>query len=461
MNESTSFGPSFGLEILVPVTLLLLVPLALAFARSTSTAARFVLVALWLRYIAGAYHLWMFRPLVAGLSGNAVLSIATTAIGLLFIVRFANLAVRWLLPVYLLMAMLLASAVLNDDPTGAVNAIVKYLYYVVIAIAVYQAHRRDPEGRFVGWLMVAFLPLAVFQWLSVILHLPKGSELEDGLVWIGGYNHEAAFSVALVAGFVVGCFARAAHPLPRLVFLLAMLVGIQLAGYRTAIFAMGPLALATLWVGITTSVRRDQRPFMAGVGAALAVILVGVAVVFYGSKFADIATFAAHPGALIKPPSDFTWADKQVMSARAYIWSSYLYAWKEGGPVQHVFGFGPESWAGLFKVYPHNTLVSTVYELGLLGVLGMLLLWGTMLWAAITAKGERLMLISAHASFLLLNMATMPFWQVEGLGLYGFLCGYTIYRKSQSERRPRPDDYPARRAFAIASARDVARESPA
>jgi hypothetical protein len=73
-------------------------------------------------------------------------------------------------------------------------------------------------------------------------------------------------------------------------------------------------------------------------------------------------------------------------------------------------------------------LVGTVYELGLVGVLGMLSLWLTMLWVAINAKGERLMLIAAHASFLLLNMATMPFWQLEGLGLYGFLCGYTMYR---------------------------------
>lgn len=119
-----------------------------------------------------------------------------------------------------------------------------------------------------------------------------------------------------------------------------MLVGIQLAGYRTAIFAMGPLAVATLWIGITTSVRRDQRPFMAGVGAALAVILVGVAVVFYADKFADIATIAANPGALIKPPVDFTWADKQLLSARAYIWSSYVYAWKRAARSNICSGSG-------------------------------------------------------------------------------------------------------------------------
>ena len=42
------------------------------------------------------------------------------------------------------------------------------------------------------------MPLLVFQALSLALNMPKGAEDGDGLVWIGGYNHEAAFSVALL-----------------------------------------------------------------------------------------------------------------------------------------------------------------------------------------------------------------------------------------------------------------------
>ena len=442
--NADALAPAFGLAVLLPATVVLFVIALVAGRKIQSLPGRFLFAALWVRMILGAYHVYMFKPLAAGLSGNALASIAIVGIGLA-IIRVRHLMLTILLPAYLLMALVALSGVLNGDMAGVMSVIVKYAYFIVILIAAFEACRQDGTEQLMPLLIWAFAPLLVFQWLSLALHLPKGSESGDGLVWIGGYNHEAAFSVALVAGFVVGCFARAAHPLPRVVFLLAMLVGIQLAGYRTAIFAMGPLAVATLWIGITTSVRRDQRPFMAGVGAALAVLLVGVAVVFYADKFADIATIAANPGALIKPPREFTWADKQVLSARAYIWSSYIYAWKEGGPVQHLFGFGPESWEGLFKVYPHNTLVGTVYELGLVGVLGMLSLWLTMLWVAINAKGERLMLIAAHASFLLLNMATMPFWQVEGLGLYGFLCGYTMYRA-------RALASPRREAIAVRSA---------
>lgn len=450
MNEGgLAYGPSFGLGVLIPVTLLLLVPLVIAVRRAGSLAAAFVIVALWLRYIAGAYHLYMFKPLVAGFSGNAALSIGLTLFGLAFVVRPANFGIKWVMPIYLVAALVLLSAALNGDIAGGINVAVKYAYLLVITISVFQAMRRDNAGRWIGWAMVAFLPLLVFQALSVVLHLPKGSEDGDGLVWIGGYNHEGAFSVALVAGFVVGCFARSAPTWVRVLFLLATLVGIQLAGYRTSILALTPLALATFLIGLTVSVRRDQRALMAGAAVVGGLVIVSIAAIFYADKFGDLATFLSNPGHLIKPPREFDYLDRQVMSARPLIWSSYLYAWADGSAARHLFGFGPESWEGLFKVYPHNTLVATLYELGVFGVVAMLLLWAVMFSAALAARTERFKLIAAHFAFFLLNMATMPFWQVEGLGLYGFLCGYTIYQARAAARKP------VRRPPAVATQRPV------
>ena len=33
-------------------------------------------------------------------------------------------------------------------------------------------------------------------------------------------------------------------------------------------------------------------------------------------------------------------------------------------------------------------------------------------------------------------MATMPFWQIEGLILYGVLCGYTVCMSPSRVRKP-------------------------
>lgn len=432
--QALPYGPAFGLGVLLPVTVLLLVPLVIAAKRAGSIAGTFVVVALWLRYTAGAYHLYMFKPLAAGLSGNALLSIGVTAFGLIFVVRPANLALKWLLPVYALVVLALVSAALNGDPAGGVNAAVKYAYMIVIIIAVFQALRIDPEARFLSWAMVSFLPLLVFQALSLALHLPKGSEDGDGLVWIGGYNHEAAFSVAMMTGFLVGCFARSTPRWVQVAFLTATFLGVLLAGYRTTILAFAPLALAIFLSGLTLSVRRDQRVPMAVTAAVAGVLLVAVGVLLYSAKFTDLAAFLSDPAGLIKPPRDFDYLERQVMSARPLIWSSYIYAWAEGTPFQHLLGFGPESWQGVFKVYPHNTLVSTLYELGWFGVAAMITLWAVMFGAAAVARGERFKLLAAHFAFFLLNMATMPFWQVEGLAMYGLLCGYTIFAARMSVR---------------------------
>ena len=184
------------------------------------------------------------------------------------------------------------------------------------------------------------------------------------------------------------------------------------------------------WCGIWPMSRR-----VAVTAMVAGVLLVSVAALSYSASFADLAAFLADPAGLIKPQRDFDLLERQVMSGRPLIWSSYIYAWAAGTPLQHLFGLGPESWEGVFKVYPHNTLIATLYELGWLGIAAMLALWTVMFAAAASAHGERFKLLAAHFAFFLLNMATMPFWQVEGLALYGLLCGYSIYA---ARAAPRP-----------------------
>jgi len=211
-------------------------------------------------------------------------------------------------------------------------------------------------------LVWVFAPLLLFQWLSVALHLPKGSELGDGLVWIGGYNHEAAFSVALLTGFTVACLAYRLHPLVRLFLLFATIFGVFLADYRTAILAMLPLAFATFWIGISQYMKSDQRRPVSAVVLMLCLVGAAVVAIAYQDRFADLATFLSDPGSLIKSPRSFTQMDRQIMSGRALIWSEYLTAYANGTSLNHLFGFGPESWTKAFDVYPQGDTSFTLYE---------------------------------------------------------------------------------------------------
>lgn len=438
MNEGGTFsGPSFGIGILAPVTLLLFVLMLVAAVRIKSAPGRFVLAALWARYIFGAYHVYMFKPLFAGFSGNAIASIAMAGIGLL-IIRLRHLMLFALLPIYLLIILVLLSGALNHDPAGAVGVAVKYAYFTVIMVATFEALRQDEAQKLMPLLLCAFAPLLLFQWLSLGLNLPKGAESGGGLVWIGGYSHEAAFSLALATAFMAGCLATKLHPALRIGFMIAALAGIFLAGYRTAIIAIGPLAFAAAWGVLTEYVRPEQRRPVAAVALVIVLAVAAVAVLAFHERFADLATFLSDPGSFLKPPREFTQMDRQIMSGRALIWSEYLYAYADGTPTQLLFGFGAESWTDRFNVYPHNTLIGTLYELGVFGFGAMLLLWISMFLLALRARSEdRLMLSAAHLSFIILNFATMPFWQVEGLAFYGLLCGYTLFSARAAALRRR------------------------
>jgi hypothetical protein len=59
--------------------------------------------------------------------------------------------------------------------------------------------------------------------------------------------------------------------------------------------------------------------------------------------------------------------------------------------------------------------------------------------------GPKGKLLAAHASFLLLNMATMPHWTIEGNLLYGIICGYTFYLLlgPATKTVPRPASVPS------------------
>jgi len=135
----------------------------------------------------------------------------------------------------------------------------------------------------------------------------------------------------------------------------------------------------------------------------------------------------------MKRQSEYSEADKQLLSARGYIWSGYIYGYLDGTAKNHLIGFGPNSWRLVFDVYAHNTLISALYEYGPLGVLSMILLWTTMLMAAIRVRhGPRVSLVAAHLGFIILNMATMPHFMIEGDILYGIICGYTFHWRLRS-----------------------------
>ncbi|WP_028969888.1 O-antigen ligase family protein [Sphingomonas sp. URHD0057] len=425
MNGREGLSPSLPLWCSVPVAAVLCLFIAYRLLRTRTWPERYLIIACSLRYLVSAFHDFTYRLAPGGLSYIALVSIGLVALGALTLDK-RRLFIGAFLPVIVICVLMLASGVLNHDPKSALEPIVRNAFFIVIAVAVWQTV--DVAGpQALTRLLVVFVQPIIFQVLSIALHVAKAGESDGSVSYIGGYNHEQVFSLILASCFVVATFASRISRWAKLAISGLSIVGIGLANYRTTILGMVPLLIVQLFTAVPRAVPLQQRGLVRSAMLALAVCAAAGAIAVDPTRFSDIAKVATHGTGLIKPPHEFSADDRRVLSGRIYIWSSYLYAYNEATPTQKVFGTGPDAWAEQFRFYAHNTLISYLYELGVLGVAAILLLWGTMLSIAWHVPGTmRAQVLGAHASFFLLNMATMPHWQIEGNILYGLICGYTL-----------------------------------
>jgi hypothetical protein len=427
MDMGLDLGKSMPPWLLYPASLIAVVALAYPFYRVRDVISRFALFALCFRYLASAHHDITFTPSPIGLSWNALGSSGVFLLGLLLI-KSRHLLLKPLIPVYFMIGIVVLSGVANHDIPGIVDVVVKFGYLGIITISVYEGLNALGERRMMNLLLWSALIPLLFQFLSIIFHIAKASESDGSTSYIGGYNHEAAFSIVLATCFVIACFASGLNVLARSVLLVILLAAMMLANYRTTILAFAPLAFVQFNLDVIGRFPPRQRAMVA-IGILTVSGLAALAAAWLlRERFADLATTFEGIGGLMKRQSEFTLDERHLLSNRAYIWSGYIFGYLDGGTKVHVLGYGPDSWTQFTKIYAHNTLISQLYEYGVVGVVGIIALWATMLYCALRVKsGPRGKLIATHFSFFILNMATMPHWMIEGDILYGIVCGYTLY----------------------------------
>ncbi|MEM8696125.1 MAG: hypothetical protein AAGE05_08920 [Pseudomonadota bacterium] len=420
---------------LIPGAVLATLVFGAALGIAKTAPARFVVCAIWMRLILSAFHEHTFPKIAAGLSINALFSALVVAVGLL-VVRKTLLLSKGFLPLYLLIAVTLLSAFANARIGASVDILIKYCYFLAIAIATYQALQSE-DRRFGLAAILAFSPLVIFQAVSLLLGISKTAS--DGSIgYIGGYNHEAAFSVALAAMFLVACLASGVRLSIRAIAMGAATIGIMLANYRTAIIGVLPLA----GYALLAASGRWFEPRLRRAVVLKGMVFGGFAIAYglgVSDRFADVGDLLRGDVPLFAPPESFTAEERSLLTGRAYLWSAYVHSWAAAGPLHQLLGFGPDAWEAHFALYAHNSFVGVLFDYGVLGfgTLSGFLATGFAM-AARSRQPWRLM--AAHLSFLLLNFATMPFWQIEGLILYGYLWGHTM--AARSGRRTDGIDHP-------------------
>jgi hypothetical protein len=430
--EATTF-PSLPIYFSLPVSGagLMLVMLQVWQLRDASVA--FLLLATWLRYALAALHEFTYPPIILGLSIVALSSIGVVCVGLL-VVGARKLSLRTLVPLYTMMLVIAVSATINQAWIGAVNAILKWLYLVVFALAAYTAMRRHGSDRIFRALVVVFAAPIALQWISVASGLQSTNE-DGSPSFIGGYQQEQGFSIILLSFLFVTCLARRIRVTPAYWRLAIAGAGLVLANYRTTLLAAALPAAAVAVSKLTDKLVRKQRS-VAFLFLSFVTVFVFVGVANLAQeRFADIGTTIHKGASLIQPPQFFTVEEKRLFSGRVYLWSQYIEAYLRGDIINALVGFGPEAWVGQFPLYAHNTFISYTYEFGLFGLAAFSwILIANFVIAAQTGSGGKLVLLSCHIGFVVLNLATMPIWTLEGDILYALLLAQTWYLRSLMTR---------------------------
>lgn len=450
-------APTLPLWSQLSLTAVLGVALIWALRRIPEWPARLVCIAVWMRYIVASYHPYTFPSAPLGISIASLSALAVCALGLA-VLRKRHLLLKSLLPIYLLMVVAIASGLAASNVGGMIAVLVKLGYLAVIAICMMEALEQYGDRVLVP-MTVAFYPPYLFQWMSVILNVPKQGESDGSASYIGGYGHEGAFSEMLLAAVLVAGLARHIDRRYRLTVILLGIFGVFLANYRTTIVAFAPFLVLIL---VIEPLRRMKGPVRATL-LSLYALAVPVLLVLAGpqleERFGDLARLPYIVRLVTTSPDDFNREDAQIMSGRALLWARYYDAFENGTTRQQLIGYGPERRVAPMavgqtrEVYAHNTLISTIYEYGLIGLAAYILFFAYMLWMAFQApEAQRTRVVTLAVSILILNFATMPMWQFEGIILTGLYWGYAMYCGRLARRAAQVRQQGHRRRFAAVGA---------
>lgn len=423
-------GASMPVLYIIAVALLTLVAVLREIRSIRDFGTQFLILALWARFILSAMHEQTFTPFLGGLSINAVGSIGITFVAL-WIAGRQMLLLRYALPLLMLIGLGVVSAALNRSFGGLNEFVMKNLYMLGVALLTFRGIRlNDPQVVLRG-LLIATTPLILLQWLSLMNGVVKDSEGDGSVSYIGGYYHEAAFSTAMLLTIFVSSLIRWKSAWTGVAVAAIAVLGIFFANYRTNIIATLPVIGAGLFLGTIKLLPKEMKP-IAFIGAALsALVLIMVFPYVVPSRFDDIFHAFDEGMIFLQNPEYFTFAQKGILNYRLFIWSWHFEGWRDGDLLQKVIGYGPAAWQYVFPRYAHNTIISYLFEFGIVGVVVILYVFGYYFYLSMTlpSREDAVRVTACLIGFLLCNMATQPLWGIEGLMIYGVVLGYLWARK--------------------------------
>jgi len=327
---------------------------------------------------------------------------------------------------------MIISGLINGQLVTSIASIVKWLFLLQLILLFQQSFKYETVKNTLSVLLIAYAYPVTMLLFSVVLGIKKATELDGSLSYLGGFYHESTFSNMIYGALLIYLLLSVtlkSHSIVKLFLgLMFGFVLIMLVNYRTTVIAAVIVIFGALYAQY-----REQKFQFKTLSIAGGVLLVLLATLLDFSSVAE--RFMEIPEALSKSsvffslPEYYSIEDKKFFSGRIYLWSQYISQAMEGDIIQQWFGYGMDSWKKYFDLYAHNTIVSFYYELGILGCTLILsfFIWQFIQILRIKVDVIKWTLLGIYASFILLNMGTMPLWQIEGIIILSLIIALTSF----------------------------------
>lgn len=395
--------------------------------------SKLVMLMIWLRLATAALGDPARDIQVAGFSMIALGTLVATGVGLLAVPLRCFASPR-VLPFYAWMGLGTLSGLLNGGGIALATFAINWLFFLACVLLLDRAFERHGQRRVLGCLIAVFVLPFAMQLLSLGLNTPKIGP-DGSASYIGGYVHEAVYAIVALCALCLVCLYPWVSVRNAWAAAAPVTSGLLLANYRTMIVAALPLFLA--FVLARTGSGRGVLRRLALVLVVLIVLGSGLLPRLAGERFQDIGAVATGYKDMVKPPEQFTAREKDVLSARVYIWSSYAYAAFSADLPRLLIGHGPEARPPGMTVHAHNEYLRVLYENGVSGLLVWLFILLRHLAMALRAPGRpaAVALSAGLIAMALGGMGTSLFNRPEGMILLAVICAATWH---VAELHPRP-----------------------
>ena len=286
-------GPPLPNWFLLPATGIFALLTLYFIVRTRGRAARFLMFACWLRYTLSSLTAFTYQEAIPGLKWIALGSLLIVGTGALVLEKRRFIS-RPFYPVVLICGLMFVSSVLNGSPVAAFEPITRFLIFVLMAVALWQALETGGSAVLRRLLLVFIQPI-VYQVASIALGVAKSGELDGSVSYIGGYYHEELFSLIAATIFFVAIFAGNIGKKTRFAICLVALAAIYLANYRTTMLGILPVAMVALFTSLPRAFEPRQLRLARILIVVSGVMMLGAGATLQADRYSDLAALS-HPG---------------------------------------------------------------------------------------------------------------------------------------------------------------------